>query len=96
MQVSFYSKLYGKNVVCFIEHIFISGFRSLEDNLLVYLVHALFNVYAKIMASATIIVRHFPPQISSEEKEEFLKYFGAKYVKILTSKTNRRCIAYAR
>ncbi|XP_027838776.2 RNA-binding region-containing protein 3-like [Aphis gossypii] len=48
------------------------------------------------MASATIIVRHFPPQISSEDKEEFLKYFGAKYVKILTSKTNRRSIAYAR
>ncbi|XP_025193071.1 RNA-binding protein 40-like [Melanaphis sacchari] len=48
------------------------------------------------MASATLIVRHFPPQISSEDKEDFLRYFGAKYVKILTSKTNRRSIAYAR
>lgn len=37
-----------------------------------------------------------PPQISCEEKEEFLKYFGAKYVKILTSKASNRCIAYAR
>lgn len=46
--------------------------------------------------SATIIVRHLPSQLSVEEKEEFLKYFGAKYVKILTSKANRRCIAYAR
>lgn len=46
--------------------------------------------------SATVIVRHLPPQLSIEEKEEFLKYFGAKYVKILTSKANRRCIAYAR
>lgn len=46
--------------------------------------------------SATVIVRYLPPQLSIEEKEEFLKYFGAKYVKILTSKANRRCIAYAR
>lgn len=48
------------------------------------------------MKSSTIIVRHFPPQISFEQKEEFLKYFGAKYIKILSSKTNKRCIMYAR
>lgn len=48
------------------------------------------------MKSATIIVRHLPPQISREHKEEFLKYFGAKYVKILTSEKNGRCTAYAR
>lgn len=47
------------------------------------------------MDSATVKVRNLPPQISCEDKEEFLKYFGAKYVKILTSKTNRS-IAYAR
>lgn len=46
--------------------------------------------------SATIIVRHLPPQISKTKKEEFLKYFGAQYIKILTSKTDGRCIAYAR
>lgn len=46
-------------------------------------------------SSATIKVRNLPPQISCADKEEFLKYFGAKYVKILTSKTNRS-IAYAR
>jgi len=46
--------------------------------------------------SATIIVRHLPPQIPKTKKEEFLKYFGAQYIKILTSKTDGRCIAYAR
>lgn len=49
-----------------------------------------------IMKSSTIIVRHFPPQISSEQKEEFLRYFGAKYIKILSSKINKKCIVYAR
>lgn len=48
------------------------------------------------MTSATIIVRHLPPQISCEYLEEFLRYFGALYIKILTSKTNKRCVAYAR
>lgn len=55
-----------------------------------------FMVFVEIMNSATITVRHFPPQISCEQKEEFLKYFGAQYVKILTSKSNRTCVAYAR
>ncbi|VVC45123.1 RNA recognition motif domain [Cinara cedri] len=48
------------------------------------------------MTSSTIIVRHLPPQLSSEQKEEFLRFFGAKYVKILTSKTTEKCTAYAR
>lgn len=52
--------------------------------------------YLEIMSSATIIVRHLPPQLSCEQKEEFLRYFGAKHIKILTSKKNNRCIAYAR
>lgn len=54
------------------------------------------DFYLEIMSSATIIVRHLPPQLSCEQKEEFLKYFGAKHIKILTSKKNNRCIAYAR
>lgn len=52
--------------------------------------------FVEMTNSSTIIVRHLPPQLTSEQKEEFLRYFGAKYVKILTSKTTKKCTAYAR
>ncbi|XP_050539173.1 RNA-binding region-containing protein 3-like [Daktulosphaira vitifoliae] len=46
--------------------------------------------------SSTIIVRHIPTEIDDEHKIDFLKHFGAQHVKLLTSKANKRCIAYAR
>lgn len=36
--------------------------------------------------SKTLLVRHLPSELSREEKEDLLKYFGASSVRVLSTK----------
>lgn len=44
----------------------------------------------------TLLLRHLPPDLSSYEKEELLKHFGAVHVKSLSSKIKKSNIVFAR
>lgn len=44
----------------------------------------------------TLLIRHLPTELTSEEKASFLEHFGAVNVEILGSKTNRNNLVYAR
>lgn len=46
--------------------------------------------------TSTLLVRHLPPDLTSDEKEELLKHFGAVQVKILSSKIKKSNILFAR
>lgn len=46
--------------------------------------------------SQTLVIKHLPNELDDKEKEEFLRYFGAKEVKCLSSKHNKYNIAFAR
>ncbi|EEB14343.1 conserved hypothetical protein [Pediculus humanus corporis] len=44
----------------------------------------------------TLLIKHLPNDFNDEEKEKFLKYFGAKEVKCISSKRKKYNIAFAR
>uniref|UniRef100_A0A1B6DYP9 RRM domain-containing protein n=1 Tax=Clastoptera arizonana TaxID=38151 RepID=A0A1B6DYP9_9HEMI len=44
----------------------------------------------------TLLIRHFPSQLSHKEKEEFLTHFGAVDVQILGSENQKSNIIYAK
>ncbi|XP_069677931.1 RNA-binding region-containing protein 3-like isoform X2 [Periplaneta americana] len=45
---------------------------------------------------STLIIRHFPQELSNHEKEELLKHFGAVHIKSITSKIKKNSIVFAR
>nr|CAD7205762.1 unnamed protein product [Timema douglasi] len=44
----------------------------------------------------TLLIRHLPPDLSLEEKEDLLKHFGATHVKCISSKVKKNNITFAR
>lgn len=48
------------------------------------------------MVNSTLLIKHLPVTFSDKEKEEFLKYFGAKEVRCIASKRNKYNISFAR
>lgn len=49
-----------------------------------------------MVAEDTLQIKNFPPELTDAEKEEFLLHFGAANVRIITSKTKRNSVSYAR
>lgn len=41
---------------------------------------------AQTKSSKTLLVRHLPAELSQEEKEDLLKYFGAESVRVLSNR----------
>ncbi|XP_059839643.1 RNA-binding region-containing protein 3 [Hypanus sabinus] len=53
------------------------------------------NISPPIKSSQTILVRHLPSELTSSEKVDLLKYFGAESVRVLPDKGRLKHTAYA-
>ncbi|XP_047424679.1 RNA-binding region-containing protein 3 isoform X3 [Mugil cephalus] len=49
----------------------------------------------QINSSKTLLVRHLPAELSQEEKEDLLKYFGAESVRVLSNRGRLKHAAFA-
>ncbi|XP_046993294.1 RNA-binding region-containing protein 3-like [Schistocerca americana] len=49
-----------------------------------------------MIPSSTLVVRHLPSDFTDEEKEDFLKHFGAIQVKCISSKIKKSNLTFAR
>ncbi|KAK7881640.1 hypothetical protein WMY93_030049 [Mugilogobius chulae] len=45
--------------------------------------------------SKTLLVRHLPAEMSKDEKEDMLKYFGAEFVRVFPSRGRMKNVAFA-
>ncbi|CAL1596585.1 unnamed protein product [Knipowitschia caucasica] len=50
---------------------------------------------SKAKGSKTLLVRHLPPDLSPEDKEDLLKYFGAESVRVLPPRGRMKNVAFA-
>nr|CAD7434435.1 unnamed protein product [Timema monikensis] len=54
------------------------------------------SVLGVMISRDTLLIRHLPPDLSLEEKEDLLKHFGATHVKCISSKVKKNNITFAR
>lgn len=52
--------------------------------------------HSTMCSKTTLIIRHLPPDLSSKEKEELFRYFGAVGIKSLSSKVKKYNVVFVR